>query len=55
MSSTINYLIFGPEGGFSQSELKIMEDGVKVHLTTNRLRSETAIISAAVLLANTLL
>jgi 16S rRNA (uracil1498-N3)-methyltransferase len=49
--STLNcYLIFGPEGGFTNGELKI-ENCELVRLTENRLRSETAIITAAVILS----
>ncbi len=46
------YLIFGPEGGFDISENRVMNDFHSVHLTGNRLRSETAVIAAAVLLSN---
>ncbi len=46
------YLLFGPEGGFSEREVENMENKVQVKLNLNRLRSETAIISAAALLSN---
>ncbi|MEW6004893.1 MAG: RsmE family RNA methyltransferase [Stygiobacter sp.] len=49
-----NYLIFGPEGGFSEKEMKIFDEVEKVRLTNNRLRSETAIVSAASLISITL-
>lgn len=53
--STLKYFIFGPEGGFSNDEFEVMSDELrtksaelyKVKLTSNRLRSETAIITAA--------
>ncbi len=55
--STINihksYFIFGPEGGFDEDELKIElaqkseNEVITIKLTDNRLRSETAIITAA--------
>ena len=40
------YLVFGPEGGLAESEMNILENAGKVNLNSNRLRSETAIISA---------
>lgn len=47
-SSQINYyFLFGPEGGFADDELKIDNGELKIRLTGNRLRSETAIIAAA--------
>jgi len=42
-----NYLIFGPEGGYSEEELTFFHPDSFFHLTKNRLRSETAIILAA--------
>jgi 16S rRNA (uracil1498-N3)-methyltransferase len=45
------YCLFGPEGGFSNDELKMMNEELKVKLTENRVRSETAIIVAATVLA----
>lgn len=45
------YFIFGPEGGFSYEELNKLNKTLKLKLTENRLRSETAIISTASLLA----
>lgn len=44
------YFLFGPEGGFSQKELKIFGDDELYKLADNRLRSETAIIKCAALL-----
>ena len=44
------YLLFGPEGGFEKSELKLVKDENKFYLSPNRLRSETAIIQCASLL-----
>ncbi|KAF0153314.1 MAG: 16S ribosomal RNA methyltransferase RsmE [Ignavibacteria bacterium] len=45
------FLVFGPEGGFSENELKIVNGEFKIRLTENRLRSETAIVVAASILA----
>ena len=43
-----NYLfIFGPEGGFSEKEVEIINPTLKFNLIENRLRSETAIVKAA--------
>lgn len=54
--STLNYFfIFGPEGGFSEEESRVMNAECRVlKLTDNRLRSETAIITAAALLISSL-
>lgn len=52
--SFCNYLIFGPEGGFSEKEKKLVNDIEKYQLTYNRLRSETAIVVAASLISITL-
>lgn len=50
--STTNYLfVFGPEGGFSEGECRVMNVEWRVKLTNNRLRSETAIVTAASLIA----
>jgi len=43
------YFIFGPEGGLTSEELNKLAGNV-VSLTENRLRAETAVITAAVLL-----
>lgn len=40
-------LIFGPEGGLTEKEMGLFGEAEKVYLTKNRLRSETAIITAA--------
>ncbi len=45
------YFIFGPEGGLADEELG-NPDAIKLRLTENRLRSETAVVSAAAVLAN---
>lgn len=50
----INYFIFGPEGGFSDKEMYLLNEVEKVYLTKNRLRSETAIITAASIISTTL-
>ncbi len=42
------FAIFGPEGGFSERELNLFPKAELVKLTDNRLRSETAIVAAAV-------
>ena len=41
------YFVFGPEGGFTENEMKLFENSEKLRLTNNRLRSETAIITFA--------
>jgi 16S rRNA (uracil1498-N3)-methyltransferase len=43
--------IFGPEGGLTQNEINNIENAKLVKLTENRLRAETAIISAASILS----
>lgn len=43
--------IFGPEGGFEEKEIKELGNCEIVKLTDNRLRSETAIITAASILS----
>jgi 16S rRNA (uracil1498-N3)-methyltransferase len=43
--------VFGPEGGLDQKELKLVSNGQIYNLAENRLRSETAIINAASILA----
>jgi 16S rRNA (uracil1498-N3)-methyltransferase len=45
------YLIFGPEGGFSEKEMLDIQPTVILNLAENRLRSETAIIKAASLIS----
>jgi 16S rRNA (uracil1498-N3)-methyltransferase len=46
------YLIFGPEGGFSQKEILDIKPNLILNLAENRLRSETAIIKAASLISD---
>lgn len=46
----IKYFIFGPEGGFSEKEKELLEHHKTLKLTENRLRAETAVMSAAVIL-----
>ncbi|MDP2038007.1 MAG: RsmE family RNA methyltransferase, partial [Ignavibacteria bacterium] len=48
------FFFFGPEGGFSEEELRIANGELRIRLTDNRLRSETAIITAASILATSL-
>lgn len=45
------FFIFGPEGGFSNEECRVLSEELKIRLTENRLRSETAIVTAASMLA----
>lgn len=45
-------LVIGPEGGFSSFEIEILKTGVSYRLSRGRLRAETAVITAASLLAN---
>ena len=40
-------MIFGPEGGFSEKEISELNPTVILKLTENRLRAETAIVTAA--------
>ncbi len=42
--------LFGPEGGISERELYLFKDCKFLRLTDNRLRSETAIIAAGIIL-----
>lgn len=39
--------IFGPEGGLTSKEIKLLNNSEILSLTSNRLRSETAIVTAA--------
>lgn len=41
------YLIFGPEGGLTEDEIALLGKSNVYKLTSNRLRTETAIITAA--------
>lgn len=49
-----NSFIFGPESGLTKNELDHFKGHTSYKLTNNRLRSETAIITAASLIANSL-
>ena len=51
---TNHFFLFGPEGGFSKEELRVMNEETKIRLTENRLRSETAVVTAASILATSL-
>jgi len=44
------YFLFGPEGGFEESELSFIPQEKRFSLSTNRLRSETAIMKCVSLL-----
>ena len=44
------YFLFGPEGGFDKKEIESVEQEKRFSLSTNRLRSETAIIKCASLI-----
>ena len=44
------YFLFGPEGGFDMNEIESVEQENRFTLSSNRLRSETAIIKCASLL-----
>lgn len=45
------YMIFGPEGGFSEKEMLQIHPTLILNLAENRLRSETAIIKVASLIS----
>ena len=45
------YFIFGPEGGLSEGEITAIRNYELISLTPNRLRSETAIVTAAALIS----
>jgi 16S rRNA (uracil1498-N3)-methyltransferase len=52
---TLNYFFtFGPEGGFSEDEFRAQSVECRVKLTENRLRSETAIVTAASVLTTSI-
>jgi len=40
-------LLFGPEGGLTEAEINIIQPSQKYSITSNRLRTETAVISVA--------
>lgn len=46
------FFVFGPEGGLTDEELNSDKNNIQLKLTSNRLRSETAIIHTASLLNN---
>ncbi len=54
------FFIFGPEGGFTEDELRLSAEAgienseLRISLAENRLRSETAIVTAASILSTTL-
>lgn len=45
------YFIFGPEGGLDKKELAMFSEETSYFLTENRLRSETAVVTAASILS----
>jgi 16S rRNA (uracil1498-N3)-methyltransferase len=45
------YFIFGPEGGLDKKELSMFSEENSYFLTENRLRSETAVVTAASILS----
>ncbi|MAT58231.1 MAG: hypothetical protein CMF23_09690 [Ignavibacteriae bacterium] len=54
-SNDKNYvLIIGSESGFSDSEMNYLRDKTSLKLSNNRLRSETAVIYAAVIINSTI-
>ena len=46
------FFIFGPEGGLTKEEISSFNNAELITLNKNRLRSETAIVTAAALIAN---
>jgi 16S rRNA (uracil1498-N3)-methyltransferase len=50
--SKIYYFLFGPEGGFENREIEIIDSSRRFVLSNHRLRSETAVIKVASLLTN---
>jgi len=49
-SNNPTYYLFGPEGGFDKNEIEFVENEKRFTLSSNRLRTETAIINCAALL-----
>ena len=45
------FYIFGPEGGLSERELLSIEGSKVIRLTPNRLRAETAVVTAAAIIS----
>jgi 16S rRNA (uracil1498-N3)-methyltransferase len=48
--SSNQYFIFGPEGGLTENEIQTFTSSIKLKLSSNRMRSESAIVYAAVIL-----
>lgn len=48
------YFVIGPEAGFSEEESSLFDEATKLQLTKNRLRSETAAITAGSILTTSL-
>ncbi len=44
-------LLFGPEGGLTESEINFIQPSQKYSITSNRLRTETAVITVASLIS----
>ena len=42
-----NFFIFGPEGGLTDKEIESIDNSELLLLTSNRLRTETAVVAAA--------
>ncbi|GJQ64008.1 MAG: ribosomal RNA small subunit methyltransferase E [Melioribacteraceae bacterium] len=52
----VNYrMIIGPEGGFTEREYRLSEKYIKLKLSNYRLRSETAVVTAASIISQELL
>ncbi|MBU1098878.1 MAG: 16S rRNA (uracil(1498)-N(3))-methyltransferase [Bacteroidetes bacterium] len=49
------YFVIGPEAGFSDKENELFDDATLLKLTDNRLRSETAAITAGAIITTSLL
>ncbi|HEY6625421.1 MAG TPA: RsmE family RNA methyltransferase [Ignavibacteriaceae bacterium] len=49
-SNNLTFYLFGPEGGFDENEIEFVEQENRFSLSSNRLRTETAIIKCASLL-----
>ncbi len=45
------FFLFGPEGGLSERELSSIEGSIVIRLTQNRLRAETAVVTAAAIIS----
>ena len=45
------FFVFGPEGGLSERELSSIEGSKVIRLTQNRLRAETAVVTAAAIIS----